>query len=132
MCDYSLEFYRSQPATTGEQYTLERFPSGSMGFVSGTRCDTAICMPEGAKLLIAGIAEPVQTALAVGAVEEVAMVRLTSGAHRDGLRFANGRQISLQALNRGLVAAVMSQPADAADVSSGGGQTSPVEELVDA
>ena len=35
MCDYSLELYRAVPAVAGEQYTLARFASGSMGFTSG-------------------------------------------------------------------------------------------------
>ena len=33
MCDYSLELYRSRPATKNETVTLHRFPSGTMGFV---------------------------------------------------------------------------------------------------
>ena len=47
MCDYSLEAYRSRPAEAGEKLTLERFPSGSMGFTAGAVCDTAVCVPAG-------------------------------------------------------------------------------------
>ena len=54
MCDYSLEIYRSRPAIAEEQYTLSRFRSGSMGFIAGTDCDTAICMPAGARLRLEG------------------------------------------------------------------------------
>ena len=44
MCDYSLEAYQSRPAAVGEKLTLERFPSGSMGFASGKSCDLAVCV----------------------------------------------------------------------------------------
>ena len=66
MCDYSLELYRSRPATQEEQYTLHRFPSGTMGFVAGTDCETAVCMPAGARLSLQGINETVQRAFSIG------------------------------------------------------------------
>ena len=106
MCDYSLELYRSRPAVQEEQYTLHRFPSGTMGFVSGVDCDTAVCMPACAKLRLEGIGETVQRAFAVGPAEEVVMTRLevTGHAHRDAVRFANGREVLLQSLNAGVSA----------------------------
>ncbi len=42
MCDYSLEAYLSRPAEEGEKLTLERFPSGSQGFTTGSSCDLAV------------------------------------------------------------------------------------------
>jgi len=57
MCDYSLELYRSRPAVQEEQYTLRRFPSGTMGFTAGYDCDTAVCMPADAHLRLEGIGE---------------------------------------------------------------------------
>ena len=85
MCDYSLELYRSRPAAQEEQYTLHRFPSGTMGFVAGTDCETAVCMPAGARLSLEGINETVQRAFSIGAAEVVTMTRLevTGHAHRD-------------------------------------------------
>ena len=50
MCDYSLEAYQSRPAAVGEKLTLERFPSGSMGFASGKSCDLAVCVAADATL----------------------------------------------------------------------------------
>jgi hypothetical protein len=58
MCDYSLEAYRSRPAEEGEKLTLERFPSGSMGFTTGPACDLAVCVPAESHLLLQGIATP--------------------------------------------------------------------------
>jgi hypothetical protein len=104
MCDYSLELYRSRPAAQEEQYTLHRFPSGTMGFVAGTDCETAVCMPAGARLSLEGINETVQRAFSIGPAEEVSMTRLevTGHAHRDAVRFANGREVLLQSLNAGV------------------------------
>ena len=61
MCDYSLEIYASRPAVQGEQYVLHRFRSGTAGFVSAVDCNTAVCMPAGAKLRLEAIDEPCNT-----------------------------------------------------------------------
>ena len=108
MCDYSLEVYRSQPAEAGERYQLERFASGSMGFTVGGQCNTAVCIPADARLILAGISEIVQRAFGVGAIEEVSMTRLERGPHKDAVAFANGKMVSLQSLNAGLTCVVVS------------------------
>jgi hypothetical protein len=109
MCDYSLELYRSRPAETEQQYTLHRFPSGTMGFVAGRDCETAVCVPEGARLQLEGISETVQRSFGVGPVEEVVMSRLpvTGHAHRDAVRFGNGKEVLLQSLNAGVTCMLM-------------------------
>lgn len=129
MCDYSLELYRSRPAVQEEQYTLHRFPSGTMGFVAKTDCETAVCMPAGARLSLEGISEAVQRTFAIGPSEEVVMTRLdvTGHAHRDAIRFANGREVLLQSLNAGVSARLA--PRDLEEVL-GLRETAP--ELVDA
>ena len=129
MCDYSLELYRSRPATQEEQYTLHRFPSGTMGFVAGTDCETAVCMPAGAKLSLEGINETVQRAFSIGAAEEVTMTRLevTGHAHRDAVRFGNGREVLLQSLNAGVTCTLA--PRDLDEVL---GLKTSTTELVDA
>lgn len=111
MCDYSLEAYRSRPAEEGEKLTLERFPSGSMGFTAGPVCDTAVCVPEGSHLIVQGIGEEVRQACGVGAVEEVVMTRLQDGPYKDAVRFANGKELLLQRLGCGLTAVVTAFPA---------------------
>lgn len=114
MCDYSLELYRSRPAVQEEQYTLHRFPSGTMGFVAGTDCETAVCMPAGARLSLEGINETVQRAFSIGPAEAVTMIRLdvTGHAHRDAVRFANGREVLLQSLNAGVSARLAARDLD--------------------
>jgi hypothetical protein len=110
MCDYSLEAYRSRPAEEGEKLTLERFPSGSMGMTTGPACDLAVCIPEGTHLLLEGIGETVRQACGVGAVEEVVTTRLEGGPYKDAVRFSNGTEISLQRLDRGLMAVIVALP----------------------
>lgn len=114
MCDYSLELYRSRPAVQEEQYTLHRFPSGTMGFIAGRDCETAVCMPADAHLRLEGIGETVQRAFAVGPVETVVMTRLevTGHAHRDAVRFTNGREVLLQSLNAGVSAGLAQRDLD--------------------
>ena len=116
MCDYSLELYRSRPAVHEEQYTLQRFRSGTIGFISGTDCDPAVCLPTGARLRLQGLSERVQRTFAVRPAEEVVLVRLPvrGHTHRDGVRFANGREVLLQGLNVGLSA--MLAPRDLAEI----------------
>jgi hypothetical protein len=129
MCDYSLELYRSRPAVQEEQYTLHRFPSGSMGFIAGRDCETAVCMPADAHLRLEGIGETVQRAFAVGPAEEVVMARLDGRGHvhRDAVRFSNGREVLLQSLNAGITAELIAGIADLAKV-----EARPSPELVDA
>jgi hypothetical protein len=106
MCDYSLELYRSRPAVQGEEYQLHRFRSGTLGFVDPVDCATAVCMPTGARLRLQGLDKSVQLAFGVGADEQVTMVCLPfrGNTHRDGVRFANGREVLLQNINVGVSA----------------------------
>lgn len=108
MCDYSLEAYRSQPAVTGERYTLEQFPSGSKGFTSAELgCSTAVCMAADARLRLEHIPYALQEAHGLGPVEDVSMIRIEHGTYHDGVRFTNGTELLLQAFDRGLVATVL-------------------------
>ena len=110
MCDYSLEAYRSRPAEAGEKLTLERFPSGSMGFTAGAVCDTAVCVPAGSHLLLQDIGDSVRESCGVGAVEEVVMTRLEVGLYKDAVRFSNGTELLLQRLDCGLTAVFVGAP----------------------
>ena len=75
-------------------------------------CETAVCIPAGAHLRLEGISETVQRAFAIGPVEEVVMTRLevTGHAHRDAVRFANGKEVLLQSLNAGVTAEIDGLP----------------------
>src|SRR5258707_7544032 len=101
MCDYSLESCLSRPAEEGEKLTLERFPSGSMGFATGPACDLAVCVPADTQLRLEGIGEAAQETYGVGAIEEVVMTHLEGGPYKDAVRVSNGTEVLLQRLDRG-------------------------------
>jgi hypothetical protein len=106
MCDYSLEMYGSRPAREGESDVTERFSSGSIGFVSPGDRKTAVCMACDTVLVLSEIPKTVQDALRIKAREQVTFTRLEEGLHRDGVRFSNGRCVSLQHLRPGIVAMI--------------------------
>jgi hypothetical protein len=102
MCDYSLETYRSRPAQLGERYETRQFQSSSVGFVAPGDPSIAVCMAYDMKLRLEGIPERVQKAKCVSANEDVTFTRLEKGPHHDGVRFANGAEVSLQELGWGV------------------------------
>jgi hypothetical protein len=102
MCDYSLEMYASRPARESEKYVTTRFPSGSIGLAAPGDCSTAVCVLYDTKLNLEGISSDLQTRLGVQAGEQVVFARLEHGAYRDGVKFANGKEISLQLLGSGV------------------------------
>jgi hypothetical protein len=107
MCDYSLEMYASRPARESEKYTTTRFPSGSIGLAVPGDCTTAVCVQYDMHLKLTDISSDLQTRLDISAEEEVVFARLDHGAYRDGVKFANGKQISLQLLGAGVTVAVV-------------------------
>ena len=106
MCDYSLEAYRFRPAREGEQYVTSRFASGSVGFIAPGDTMTAICIAYDTRLKLENIPQAIQSALDVKAEELVTFARLESDFFHDGVRFANGAQVTLQRLGPGVKASV--------------------------
>jgi len=102
MCDFSLEMYASRPARESEKYVTTRFPSGSIGVAAPGDCSTAVCILYDTKLNLEGISRELQTGLGVRSAEQVMFARLQHGAYRDGVRFGNGRELSLQLLGPGV------------------------------
>src|SRR5258708_38838384 len=92
MCDYAREAYKSRPAAVGEKLTLERFPSGSMGFASGKSCDLAVCVGADAQLRLEGIGEAGQKEYGIGPIEEVVRTRIEGASYKDAVRFAHGQE----------------------------------------
>lgn len=102
MCDYSLEMYASRPARESEKYVTTRFPSGSIGLAAPGDCSTAVCVQYDTKLSLEGISSDLQTRLGIGPAEHVVFARLEHGAYRDGVKFGNGKEISMQLLGSGV------------------------------
>jgi hypothetical protein len=99
--------YRSRPATAGERYQTMRFPSGSIGFVSPGDTSTAICMACDTRLEVSQITTDVQQRLSIPETAEVVFVRVEGGPYHDGVRFADGREFTLQQLGPGVTASVI-------------------------
>jgi len=118
MCDYSLAHFPNRLAVEGEQLIVHRFGSRTLGLAPaqvglkqllfGGR--PAVCVPPGARLRLRDIPDYLQQSLDVGAVEEVTFVErsLEAFAYRDGVRFANGREVLLQRLQCGQRVEVLS------------------------
>ena len=107
MCDYSLEMYASRPAREGEKYVTTRFPSGSIGLASAGDCTTAVCVQYDTRLKLENITSDLQTRLGVKSEEEAIFARLEHGAYRDGIKFGNGKEVSLQLLGAGVGVALV-------------------------
>ncbi|HEX5430899.1 MAG TPA: hypothetical protein VFW83_02960, partial [Bryobacteraceae bacterium] len=103
-------------AVEGEELSVYRFPSGSLGLTSPAeleRCKPelrgwrswfnprqapcAVCIPPGARLLLLDIPKRLQQQRGVGPSEPVVFIQTsaTAGRHRDGLRFRNNQEILL-------------------------------------
>lgn len=102
MCDYSLEMLSSRPAREFERYVTTRFVSGSIGLAAPGDCSTAVCVQYDTKLALEGLSREVQASLGLGPVAEAEFIRVDHGPYRDGVRFDNGRQASLQQLGLGV------------------------------
>lgn len=104
MCDYSLEMYQSRPARQGEEYVSNRFPSGSVGFISPGDQSIAICLACDTELKLSRLPESVQTMADVGETEIATFVQVEGPLHRDSVRFRNGKVVTLQKLGPGVTA----------------------------
>ncbi len=107
MCDYSLEMYHSRPAEEGVTYETTRFPSHTIGFIEPGNAQTAVCMANGVKLALENVPVDIQRELAVKERETVTFAQLDGSMHRDGVRFENGAEITLQRLGTGVKAQVV-------------------------
>ena len=138
MCDYSLYGIPNRLAVEGEQLMVYRFHTRSIGmacpadlraeeppesrpkgfwptirkwFSSSVEKKTvpAVCIPNGARLLLRDIPEELQQELGVEPEERVTFVQMGNAAYtyRDGIRFGNGREILLQRLIEGQRADVL-------------------------
>jgi hypothetical protein len=108
MCDYSLEMYGSRPAREGEIYVTTRFPTGSIGFAAPGDPKVPVCMQCDTKVVLTNIPTAMQTAYGIGPEAQTLFAQRDTGLYRDGLRFADGRFLSLQDLLPGVSAYIPS------------------------
>jgi hypothetical protein len=139
MCDYSLAEVRTRLAIEGEDLTVYRFPTGTLGFTSPAELERrpemrgwrswfsprqvpcAVCIPPGAQLILRDMPPRLQSGLGLKLEEEVVFVQtsMDAGRHRDAVRFRNNQEILLQRLAEGQRARVVSM----------GGTSSPEEKF---
>jgi hypothetical protein len=101
MCDYSLEVYGSRPARESERCVTTRFPSGTIGLASPAKffkVSTPVCLNCGTTLEIENIPAQMCREYGLQASEDAVFIRLDGDSHsyRDGVRFRNGAEVSLQ------------------------------------
>ena len=132
MCDYSLHGMDTRLARENEVLVVHRFYTGSKGLTSpgylkqvpygpgiiGTLkrmfCvkpqPCAVCIPDGARLVLHGIEPELRRKYALDKVETVTFRQLSANdyAYRDAVEFKNGRKVRLQDLEMGQVFEVLS------------------------
>jgi hypothetical protein len=143
MCDYSLHGIRSRLAEKGETLVVHRFFTGSKGltspeylkptqsakgfmailkrmFVSGLM-ECAVCIPDGAKLVLRRISPALQQTHGLSGSEQVTFRQLSADAtaYRDAVEFQNGVKIRLQELEEGQEAEVLALSSEEAGAPGG-------------
>ena len=125
MCDYSLHGIKNRLAEEGETLIVHRFYTGSKGLTSPeylkptekpngpiaflkrmfatASMECAVCIPDGAKLVILGISPALQQAHGLRATEAAIFRQLSADAatFRDAVEFKNGVKVRLQDLEEG-------------------------------
>jgi hypothetical protein len=137
MCDYSLAEVRTRLAVEGEDLTVYRFPTGTLGFTSLAELEQrpemrgwrswfsvrptpcAVCIPPGARLVLRDIPARLQSGLGLGTEEEVVFIQIgmDAGRHRDAVRFCNNKELLLQRLAEGQRARMVSLGGDPTTVA---------------
>jgi hypothetical protein len=142
MCDYSLHGIENRLANEGEVLVVHRFYSGSKGLTSpgylkpaGTGTGImaalkrlfasyaqpcAVCIPDGARLVLHGIEPKLRRAHNLASVEAVTFRQLSANdyAYRDAVEFSNGIKIRLQDLEIGQVMEVVALSSEMAEVEN--------------
>ena len=142
MCDYSLHGIPNRLAEEGEVLVVHRFFTGSKGLTSPEYLKPtappkgwiamlksvfafpnqfkacAVCVPDGAKLMLYGIPPRLQEAHGLSADEAVTFRQLSLEVHtyRDAVEFRNGVRVRLQELEDGQRVDVLTLSSEKADV----------------
>lgn len=125
MCDYSLHGIKNRLAEEGETLVVHRFYTGSKGLTSpgylqpmekpkgilaalkflfaAPPAECAVCIPDGARLLLQDIPAALQGAYGLNSAEPATFRQLSAdaAAYRDAVEFRNRVKICLQDLDEG-------------------------------
>jgi hypothetical protein len=137
MCDYSLHGIENRLAVEGEVLVVHRFQTGSKGLTSPSylqndtkprnflsllassfsspAAECAVCIPDGAELIMTGISPAFQFSKGISGTEVVIFRQLSEqdSIHRDAVEFGNGGIVPLQELEVGQRVGVVALSADA-------------------
>jgi hypothetical protein len=139
MCDYSLHGIRNRLAEQGEVLVVHRFFTGSKGLTSpeylkltaqpkgwvatlkkflAAEQACAVCVPDGARLMVCGISPRVQAEYGLSSNEAVRFRQLSLEVYtyRDALEFQNGVIVRLQELDEGQRIEVLALSSEKAEV----------------
>jgi hypothetical protein len=140
MCDYSLHGLKNRLAKEGETLIVHRFLTGSKGLTAPEYLKPtppakglwakmkrmfdyeppvcAVCIPDGARLILDGISKRLQEAYQLSVTETVTFRQLSAKAatYRDAVEFANGSKVRLQELDEGLRLGVLTLSSAPEDV----------------
>src|SRR5262249_49705338 len=140
MCDYSLHGIKNRLADEGETLVVHRFYTGSKGltspkyleraekpkgFIAALKAmfaalpdECAVCIPDGAKLVLRSISPALQQAHDLCDTEPVTFRQLSADdvTYRDAVEFRNGLKVRLQELEEGQAALVVAVSPDEVEV----------------
>jgi hypothetical protein len=143
MCDYSLHGIRNRLAEEGEVLVVHRFFTGSKGLTSPEYLKStaqakgwiaalkkflavetqvcAVCIPDGAKLMVFGIPPGLQAAYGLSPNELVTFRQISLEVHtyRDALEFQNGVIVRLQELHEGQRVEVLALSSEKVGIGEG-------------
>ena len=140
MCDYSLHGIENRLAEAGEALVVHQFYTGSKGLTSPEYLKPteqpkslmalltrkfaaqpricAVCIPDGARLMLRGISRALQHAHGLSTAEAVTFRQLSAdaAAYRDAVEFRNGVKVRLQDLEEGQTLEVLALSSEKAAV----------------
>ena len=142
MCDYSLHGIRNRLAEKDEVLVVHQFYTGSKGLTSPEYLkpteqpkgliamltsmlrfptqpqECAVCIPDGAKLMLYGISPTLQEAHGLNSAEAVTFRQLSADAqtYRDAVEFRNGVRVHLPGLEEGQSVKVVALSGENADI----------------
>src|SRR5437867_5970601 len=143
MCDYSLYGIANRHAEEGEVLVVHRFYTGSKELTSPEYLQSteqpkglmavlksvfaaksrvcAVCVPDGAQLMLNGISPSLQQAYDLSTTEAVTFRQLSAnaGTYRDAVEFRNGVKVCLQDLEEGESVKVLALSSEKAGVREG-------------
>ena len=144
MCDYSLHGIENRLAEEGEVLVVHRFYTGSKGLTSPEYLKPvqkprglmamlkrifalpqpslcAVCIPDGAQLVLRGISPTLQQAHGLSTTEAVTFRQLSANAatYRDAVEFKNGVKVRLQDLEEGQSVEVLALSSEKTGVREG-------------